>query len=86
MGLGLRLRLRVGASLSHNAKSSIHDSKLFNNIVYSFAITILLSMARVRADHSVNFGIDRTRLTRRLLGRDYRLTDVYGSVVKEILV
>ncbi len=30
-------------------------------------------------------GIDHTRLTRRHLGRDYRLTDVYGSVVKEIL-
>lgn len=30
-------------------------------------------------------GIDHTLLTRRHLGRDYRLTDVYGSVVKEIL-
>jgi uncharacterized protein (DUF1501 family) len=30
-------------------------------------------------------GLDHTRLTRRHLGRDYRLTDVYGSVVKEIL-
>ncbi|MFN7334048.1 MAG: DUF1501 domain-containing protein, partial [bacterium] len=30
-------------------------------------------------------GIDHTRLTRRHLGRDFRLTDVYGSVVKEIL-
>jgi hypothetical protein len=30
-------------------------------------------------------GIDHTQLTRRHLGRDYRLTDVYGSVVKEIL-
>lgn len=28
---------------------------------------------------------DQTRLTRRHLGRDFRLTDVYGSVVKEIL-
>ncbi len=30
-------------------------------------------------------GIDHTRLTSRHLGRDYRLTDVYGSVVNEIL-
>ncbi len=30
-------------------------------------------------------GIDHTRLTKRHLGRDFRLTDVYGSVVKEIL-
>jgi hypothetical protein len=30
-------------------------------------------------------GIDHTRLTSRHLGRDFRLTDVYGSVVKEIL-
>ena len=30
-------------------------------------------------------GIDHTQLTWRHAGRDYRLTDVYGSVVKEIL-
>ncbi|MBU6172193.1 MAG: DUF1501 domain-containing protein [Planctomycetes bacterium] len=30
-------------------------------------------------------GIDHTQLTWRHLGRDFRLTDVYGSVVKEIL-
>jgi uncharacterized protein (DUF1501 family) len=30
-------------------------------------------------------GLDHTRLTRRHLGRDFRLTDVYGSVVEEIL-
>jgi uncharacterized protein (DUF1501 family) len=30
-------------------------------------------------------GLDHTRLTSRHLGRDFRLTDVYGSVVKEIL-
>ncbi len=30
-------------------------------------------------------GLDHTRLTRRHLGRDYRLTDVYGTVVNEIL-
>src|SRR5436190_9283532 len=31
-------------------------------------------------------GIDHERLTYRYSGRDYRLTDVYGNVVKEILV
>ncbi|MSR57399.1 MAG: DUF1501 domain-containing protein [Planctomycetaceae bacterium] len=30
-------------------------------------------------------GIDHTRLTYRFQGRDYRLTDVYGSLVKDIL-
>jgi hypothetical protein len=30
-------------------------------------------------------GLEHTGLTRRHLGRDFRLTDVYGSVVKEIL-
>jgi hypothetical protein len=30
-------------------------------------------------------GLDHTRLTSRYLGRDYRLTDVYGEVVKEII-
>jgi len=31
------------------------------------------------------WGLDQTRLTWRNVGRDFRLTDVYGSVVKEIL-
>jgi hypothetical protein len=30
-------------------------------------------------------GIDHTRLTFRFQGRDYRLTDVHGQVVREIL-
>ena len=30
-------------------------------------------------------GLDHTRLTHRFQGRDYRLTDIHGSVVKEIL-
>jgi len=30
-------------------------------------------------------GLDHERLTYRYGGRDYRLTDVYGRVVKEIL-
>ena len=31
-------------------------------------------------------GFDHTRLTFRYSGRDFRLTDVHGEVVKEILV
>ena len=31
-------------------------------------------------------GLDHEKLTYRFSGRDYRLTDVYGRVVKEILV
>jgi hypothetical protein len=31
------------------------------------------------------FGIDHTRLTYRFQGRDFRLTDVHGRVVKDIL-
>ena len=30
-------------------------------------------------------GIDHARLTYRYQGRDYRLTDVHGRVVKEVL-
>jgi hypothetical protein len=30
-------------------------------------------------------GLDHTRLTYRFAGRDYRLTDVYGNVVHDIL-
>ena len=30
-------------------------------------------------------GMDHTRLTYRFQGRDYRLTDVHGNVVKELL-
>jgi hypothetical protein len=32
------------------------------------------------------FGLDHTKLTYRFQGRDFRLTDVHGEVVKEILV
>jgi hypothetical protein len=31
------------------------------------------------------FGIEHTKLTYRSQGRDYRLTDVTGNVVKDIL-
>jgi hypothetical protein len=31
-------------------------------------------------------GVDHTKLTYRYAGRDFRLTDVYGEVVRDILV
>jgi hypothetical protein len=31
-------------------------------------------------------GVDHTKLTYRYAGRDFRLTDVYGEVVKDLLV
>ena len=31
-------------------------------------------------------GIDHTRLTQRHQGRDFRLTDVHGRVVRELLL
>ncbi len=31
------------------------------------------------------FGIDHTKLTYRFQGRDFRLTDVHGNVVRDIL-
>ena len=31
-------------------------------------------------------GVDHARLTYRYAGRDFRLTDVYGEVVKDLLV
>ncbi|MCP4812012.1 MAG: DUF1501 domain-containing protein, partial [Planctomycetaceae bacterium] len=42
--------------------------------VHDFQATILQQL-----------GIDHERLTYRHAGRDYRLTDVHGRVVKEIL-
>ena len=30
-------------------------------------------------------GIDHTRLTYRFQGRDFRLTDIHGEVVKQVL-
>jgi uncharacterized protein (DUF1501 family) len=32
------------------------------------------------------FGLDHTKLTYRFQGRDYRLTDVHGEIVKDLLV
>jgi hypothetical protein len=40
----------------------------------------------VQKGHNLHLlGFDHTRLTYRFQGRDYRLTDVFGNVVKDIL-
>jgi hypothetical protein len=31
------------------------------------------------------FGLDHKKLTYRFQGRDYRLTDVHGTLIKEVL-
>ena len=46
-------------------------------------------LARLHDLHATilnQLGIDHTRLTYRYAGRDFRLTDVFGDVVKDILV
>ncbi len=47
------------------------NGKIHNHEVYANMLHLL--------------GLEHTRLTWRNFGRDFRLTDVYGSVVKEIL-
>ena len=43
------------------------------------------SRARPARDSSHLLGFDHEKLTYRYAGRDFRLTDVYGNVVKDIL-
>jgi uncharacterized protein (DUF1501 family) len=53
-----------------------------------FGYNAIRDVVHVRDLHATMLhllGIDHTRLTARHLGRDFRLTDVYGEVVKEIL-
>ena len=49
------------------------------------AVTDRVSVNDLHATVLHLLGIDHTRLTYRFNGRDYRLTDVAGSVVREIL-
>ena len=44
------------------------------------------SRSRPAGDHPACLGFDHTRLTYRHLGRDFRLTDVDGEVVRKMLV
>jgi uncharacterized protein DUF1501 len=45
-----------------------------------------VSIHDLHATMLCNLGIDHTKLTYRYAGRDFRLTDVYGEVVKDLLV
>ncbi|GIS61743.1 MAG: hypothetical protein CM1200mP2_39680 [Planctomycetaceae bacterium] len=50
------------------------------------AVTDKVHVHDVHATMLHLLGIDHTQLTYRYAGRDFRLTDVYGRVVSEILV
>jgi hypothetical protein len=65
----------VKGGLVHGATDEFGWNAIENKVhVHDLHATILHLM-----------GIDHERLTYRYSGRDYRLTDVYGNVVKEIL-
>jgi hypothetical protein len=51
-----------------------------------FAVQDKVHMHDLHATILHLLGLDHTRVTYRYAGRDFRLTDVYGNVVKEILV
>ena len=44
-----------------------------------------VSIHDLHATLSNQLGIDHTKFTYRYAGRDFRLTDVYGEVVKDVL-
>ncbi len=50
------------------------------------AVEDVVSVHALHATMLYLLGIDHTRLTFKFLGRDFRLTDVHGEVVKKILV
>ena len=65
----------VKGGLSYGATDDIAATVVENKVhVHDFHATILHLL-----------GIDHTRLTYRHGGRDYRLTDVHGNIVKDIL-
>jgi hypothetical protein len=49
------------------------------------AVEDVVSVHDLHATMLYLLGIDHTRLTFKLLGRDFRLTDVHGEVVTKIL-
>jgi len=49
------------------------------------AVEDVVSVPDLHATMLYLLGIDNTKLTFKLLGRDFRLTDVHGEVVKTIL-
>jgi hypothetical protein len=50
------------------------------------AVENRVSIHDLHATMLYNLGIDHTKLTYRYAGRDFRLTDVYGDVIKDLLV
>jgi uncharacterized protein (DUF1501 family) len=50
-----------------------------------FAVEDVVSVHDLHATMLYLLGIDHTKLTFKFLGRDFRLTDVHGSVVRKIL-
>ncbi len=68
-GAGVKKGITYGASDDHGV--AVADKKVH---VHDFHATILHLL-----------GLDHTRLTYRHSGRDYRLTDVHGNIVQEIL-
>ena len=50
------------------------------------AVENRVSIHDLHATMLYSLGIDHTKLTYRYAGRDFRLTDVYGEVVKDLLV
>jgi len=49
------------------------------------AVENRVSIHDLHATMLQNLGIDHTKLTYRYAGRDFRLTDVYGTVVGDLL-
>ena len=50
------------------------------------AVENRVSIHDLHATMLYSLGLDHTQLTYRYAGRDFRLTDVFGDVVKDILV
>ena len=65
----------IRGGMVHGSSDELGDQVAEDAVsVHDFQATILQQL-----------GIDHERLTYRHAGRDYRLTDVHGRVVKEIL-
>jgi len=71
----MRMRIPVGLALFPVVASDFSYSPVENPVhVHDMQATILHQL-----------GIDHERLTYRFQGRDYRLTDVHGHVVKGVI-
>ena len=76
------------AELLHVAGGRRHQARVRVGETDDFSYNVVVG-SRVRArpagDDPALLGIDHTRLTYRFQGRDFRLTDVHGEVVKKLL-